>query len=347
MKPGGMRVASSPSRRRGRLARAEVEVGGRGDLARRAPRRRAGRPPRPRRSGRWRAGTWPPRRACRRRRRRAPRRRGARRSSARRLDQQGRAVAERERGVAVRRADDGPLARGARSRAAAAGARPARCPRAPRRRAGGPRARRSARPRPSPRRRRASRDVGDDQRAAVGLGQERLGVRAGERRPAARLGRRSMAAQRGDRLVAAGVVRRAVPDQAQAPAAGGSSMPTPSRCAARRSRELDRALGERRLRVAAERGSRPARAAARRARSASITSAGRDAVARQQVADEPRAGELARDVVLQVGVQAAVARVELRRRADREHGGVEQVEPERAPRPRRAGRRRPRPSRRA
>ena len=48
----------------------------------------------------------------------------------------------------------------------------------------------------------------------------------------------------------------------------------------------------------------------------------------EQLADEPRARELAGDVVLQVGVQAPVARVELRRRAHREHRGLEQVQPE-------------------
>ena len=56
---------------------------------------------------------------------------------------------------------------------------------------------------------------------------------------------------------------------------------------------------------------------------------GRQALALEQVADEPRARELARDVVLQVRVQAPEARVELGRGADGEHRGVEQVEPER------------------
>ena len=45
-------------------------------------------------------------------------------------------------------------------------------------------------------------------------------------------------------------------------------------------------------------------------------------------ADEPRAGEPARHVVLQVGVEEAVARVQLGRRADAEHRDVERVEPE-------------------
>ena len=54
----------------------------------------------------------------------------------------------------------------------------------------------------------------------------------------------------------------------------------------------------------------------------------RDAVAGEQVGDEPRAGEPARDVVVQVGEQAAVARVELGRGGEAEHGGVERVEPE-------------------
>ena len=67
---------------------------------------------------------------------------------------------------------------------------------------------------------------------------------------------------------------------------------------------------------------------------------GREAFALEQLPDEPRARELARDVVLQVGVQAPVARVELGRRADREHRGLQQVEAERARRRSAAARRR-------
>jgi hypothetical protein len=57
---------------------------------------------------------------------------------------------------------------------------------------------------------------------------------------------------------------------------------------------------------------------------------GAQPVALEEVADEARAGQLARDVVLQVRVQAAEARVELRCGADGQHGGIEQVQAERA-----------------
>ena len=68
---------------------------------------------------------------------------------------------------------------------------------------------------------------------------------------------------------------------------------------------------------------------------------GRDALAGEQVADEPRAREPARDVVVQVGEQAPVARVQLGRGAEAEDRGVERVEAEaRAPRRRAARRRR-------
>ena len=53
-----------------------------------------------------------------------------------------------------------------------------------------------------------------------------------------------------------------------------------------------------------------------------------DARALEQVGDEPRAGQPARDVVLQVRVEEAVARVQLGRGADAQHREVERVEPE-------------------
>ena len=112
------------------------------------------------------------------------------------------------------------------------------------------------------------------------------------------------------------------------PPAGGSSIPTPSRCAASRSESL---IGRSASGVCASPCSRiaPLRAQRRRALERHHHVGRGDAVAGQQVADEPRARELARDVVVQVRVQPAVARVELRRGADREHRRVEQVEPER------------------
>ena len=102
--------------------------------------------------------------------------------------------------------------------------------------------------------------------------------------------------------------------------------------------DLDRALGERRLRVA-EQLQRAEVAQPAVGVEGGHHVGGREALALEQLADEPRARELARDVVLQVRVQAPVARVELGRRADREHRGLEQVEPERGRR-RAAGARR-------
>ena len=162
--------------------------------------------------------------------------------------------------------------------------------------------------------------------AAAGLGDERLGVRAGEHdRQRAR--QRERRRQRRDRLVAARVVV-GVRDQAQLAAGRRVVHPDAEQVRGEPVRQLDRPLGERRLRVALQ-PDRALRAQRRVALERHHHVGGRDALARQQVADEPRARQLARDVVLQVRVQAAVARVELRRRADREHGGVEQVEPER------------------
>ena len=187
-------------------------------------------------------------------------------------------------------------------------------------------------------------DVRDDERAAVGLG------RRAPRRPGRRARRAASSGARASPASAATASSRpgswsGCATMRSLPPAGGSSMPTPSRCAASRSESL---IGRSASGVCASPASRIApfaRSGASRS-NAIITSAAETPSPRQQVADEPRARELARDVVLQVGVQAAVARVELRRGADREHGGVEQVEPERRARPARAGRRRRRPSRR-
>ena len=166
----------------------------------------------------------------------------------------------------------------------------------------------------------------DDQRAPVGPGDERLGVRAGEDdRERARVAEHPR--QRLDRLVAAGIVARVL-DHAQPAGRGRVVHADAEQVRGEPVAQLDRALGERRLRVARH-ADRPLRAQRRRALEGEHHVGGRDAVAAQQVADEARAGELAGDVVLQVGVQAPVARVELGRRADREHRGVEQVEAER------------------
>ena len=75
------------------------------------------------------------------------------------------------------------------------------------------------------------------------------------------------------------------------------------------------------------------RAPSRRSRPVGVEGAhhvgGREPFALEQLPDQPRARQLARDVVLQVRVQAPVARVELGRGADRQHRGLEQVEAER------------------
>ena len=160
----------------------------------------------------------------------------------------------------------------------------------------------------------------------MGASDERLGVRAGEHDGSV-LGCESVAASaatasaRPGSCAGSGTMR-------SLPPAGGSSMPTPSRCAASRSESL---IGRSASGVCASPCSRIAprvRSGAVRSK-AIITSAADDAVAGEQVPDEPRARQLARHVVLQVGVEPPVARVELGRRADGEDGGVEQVEPER------------------
>ena len=92
--------------------------------------------------------------------------------------------------------------------------------------------------------------------------------------------------------------------------------------------DLDRALGQRRLRVAHQlQRAEPAQPSVGVERAHHVGRA--QPFALEQLADEPRARQLARDVVLQVRVQAAVARVQLGRRAHRQHGGLEQIQPER------------------
>ena len=105
-------------------------------------------------------------------------------------------------------------------------------------------------------------------------------------------------------------------------------MRPPSRTAASRSATFTGPLGERGLRVAEQ-----LQRAEVAQPSAEVEGAhhvrGRQALALEQLPDQARARQLARDVVLQVRVQAPVARVELGRRADREHRGLEQIQPER------------------
>ena len=92
--------------------------------------------------------------------------------------------------------------------------------------------------------------------------------------------------------------------------------------------DLHRPVGERHRRVRRE---QPDRADGRQpgvGREAREHVAAVDAVAAQQARDEPRARQPSGHVVLEVGVQPPVARMQLGRGAHREHGGVERVQPE-------------------
>ena len=91
---------------------------------------------------------------------------------------------------------------------------------------------------------------------------------------------------------------------------------------------LDRPVGQRRCRVGGDEADRAA---------AGQTGAGLEArqhvgrvhaLPAQQVGRQPWAGQAAGDVVLEVGVETAVARLQLRCRAQGEHGAVKRVEAE-------------------
>ena len=224
------------------------------------------------------------------------------------------------------RGDHGALAALVERAQQPARARPGRGPRAPRRRSAGPRARRSAPRRPSrraaPCRARARRRAGGRRPSrAAPRRRARTARRAG--RSGARASRRPRRRGRGGRGRAPGAAT-----SRSRVGVGSSSSRAPSRCAASRSATF---RGRSASGVCASPSSltAPSRRSGRSTSKHVITSAARDALALQQVADEPRARELAGDVVLQVGEQAAEARVELRRRAGGEHRGVEQVQPER------------------
>ena len=335
------RAASSPSRERGRLARAEVEVARRWATSRAARRSRpAARPRPPRRSApiesRNLAATSSvsaaPVRSAQAWLRSAKVGGGASTSSTVRSPSASAAV---RLGAAM-------TVRSARCVDRAqqrVRARPARGPRGPRRRAAGPPARDD------------QRRVGH--RVALARGRARARRRAGARGPSraatrrpARRGRsaagsraRSIARTARTASSPARVVRRQRARGAGAVGWGSSSIRPPSRYAASRSATL---IGRSASGVCASPSSRsaPGRRSGRVAVERRHDVRRRDALALEQVADEPRARQLARHVVLQVRVQPAVARVELGRRADAEHGGVEQVEPERARRPSAAARRR-------
>ena len=167
-----------------------------------------------------------------------------------------------------------------------------------------------------------------DERAAEGGREQRVGVRAGEHdRQVARAGE-----QRGQRSSTASLAARVV--------RGQLDHPQPRRlrrlvhapaeqCGREPVGDLHRTLGERRLRVA-EQLERAEVAEPAVGVEGPHHVGGGEPLALEQLADQARARELARDVVLQVGVEAPVARVELGRRADREHRGLEQVQAERA-----------------
>ena len=98
---------------------------------------------------------------------------------------------------------------------------------------------------------------------------------------------------------------------------------------------LRAALGERHRRVAVGDAERAARAQARRAVEAREHVRGGEARALEQARDQPRARQAPREVVVQIAEQPAVARVQLGRRAEREHAALDGAQPEQ----RRGGRR--------
>jgi hypothetical protein len=92
--------------------------------------------------------------------------------------------------------------------------------------------------------------------------------------------------------------------------------------------DLDLALGERDRSSGVEQPDRTV-AAERAVRPEAREHGGRvDVVVREQPRHQPRAGELPRDIVVEVGEEPAVARAQLRRRAEPEHGRLELAEPE-------------------
>ena len=180
--------------------------------------------------------------------------------------------------------------------------------RARRRTAAGPRARSTASRRPSPRRldrsrtstaAAAARRRAASSAAASGPADDQRQLRRGAEQPAISA----------HGLVAPGLLGR----QRDGAAAARRS----ARRAARRARAGTRRAGrrpsppvaERRRAVGVDEAHRAVRGAAARVLEAGEHVGGGDAVAREQPRDEPRARQPARDVVVQVGEQAAVARV--------------------------------------
>ena len=152
--------------------------------------------------------------------------------------------------------------------------------------------------------------------------------RPGRRRPRASAGARPAARRAGPRP-------RRDPGHRPLKATARRRGSPSARCSARAEQDAGEpvgdahgALGERDRRVAVVEAQRAARAQRRVGGEAAQDVGAGHARRLEQLGHEPRRGVLAGDVVLQVGEQAAVARVELRRRAQPEHRGVERVEPE-------------------
>ena len=102
---------------------------------------------------------------------------------------------------------------------------------------------------------------------------------------------------------------------------------------------LRAALGQRHRGVAVGDAQRAARAQPAGAVEAREHVGRREAGALEQARDQPRAGQAPGEVVVQVAVQPPVARVQLGRRAQRQHAGLELAQAAAAPRPCRGGRR--------
>jgi hypothetical protein len=170
-------------------------------------------------------------------------------------------------------------------------------------------------------------DVEDEQRAGGG-GDDRGGVR-----PADHQGERGVDAEQARDLLHYLVPARDRQPRVDAPqrrrrAGLGEAAARAEQVGREPVGDLHRAVGERDRAVGLEQPQRagarePGGDAERRQHVRAV-----DARALEQVGDEPRAGEPARDVVLQVRVEEAVARVQLGRGADAQHREVERVEAE-------------------
>ena len=134
-----------------------------------------------------------------------------------------------------------------------------------------------------------------------------------------------------DRVLAAGdaaeAVGRSPPDRRRC-ARLEQTFPCPKQERGQPVGDLHRAIGERQRRVRREQPDRAHRGQPRVGREAREHVARVHSVAGQQAGDEPGARQPSGHIVLEVRVQAPVPRMQLRRGAHREHGGVERVQPE-------------------